>query len=492
MREANHNRPYRSAQRIGLFLGAGAFLVMLALPAPSGLEPSGWRTAAVAVLMALWWMTEALPIPVTALLPLVLFPALGVLSAQGAASPFANEVIFLFMGGFLIAAALEKWNLHRRIALRIMSWVGASPDALVLGFMIATAFLSMWISNTATAAMMLPTAIAVGEMFRPEDHKGVYHFGVALMLGVAYGASIGGVATLIGTPPNAVLAGAALEILDRRISFTGWMAVGVPATVVMIPLAWLLLTRIMHPPGKLTGDAAAVIEAERAGLGAPTRGEKLTGAVFGLTALAWVLRAEKDFGSVLIPGIETWLPNVADSTIAMTAAAALFLIPSNWKKGEFCLDWNAARKIPWDVLVLFGGGLSLAAAMADSGLAAWIGGVVSTLGDVPPWIFLATVAALFIFLTELTSNTAITSMGMPVMAGTAAGLDMDPLLLMTTAALAASMAFMLPVATPPNAIVFSSGYLTIPQMARVGFFMNLTSIVVVTLLCRFLVPLVLL
>jgi len=489
--EGNGSQGYRPAQRVGLFLGAAAFLVMLWLPAPSGLDDPGWRTAAVAVLMASWWMTEALPIPVTALLPLVLFPALGVLSAQQAAAPFANELIFLFMGGFFLAAALEKWNLHKRIALRIMAFVGTSPNRLVLGFMIATGFISMWISNTATAAMMLPTAVAVGEMLRPKGQKGVYHFGVALMLAVAYASSLGGIATLIGTPPNAVLAGAALEMLGREVSFMGWMAVGLPVTVVMIPLAWLLLTR-MHPPGDLHGDAAAIIEAERAGLGSPKLGEKITGAVFGLTALAWVLRAEKDLGGVVIPGIETWMPQVADSTIAMTGALALFLIPSNWRKGEFCLDWKTASRIPWGVLVLFGGGLSLAAAMGDTGLASWIGGVVSRLQNVPDWVVVTAVATLFIFLTELTSNVAVTSMAMPVMVGTAAGLGMDPLLLMTTAAVGASMAFMLPVATPPNAIVFSSGYLTIAQMARVGFFMNLMAIVVVTLLCWFLVPVFLL
>ena len=492
MEEGNGNQGYRPVQRVGLIVGAVVFFIMLALPAPSGLADVGWRTAAVAVLMAVWWMTEALDITVTALLPLVLFPALGIQSAQAASAPFANELIFLFMGGLFLAAGLEKWNLHKRIALRIMSWVGTSPDRLILGIMISTAFISMWISNTATAAMMLPTALAIGEMFRPKDHKGVFHFGVALMLGVAYASSLGGIGTLIGTPPNAVLAGAANEMLGREVTFLGWMAVGVPVTVVMIPLAWLLLTRVMHPPGNLTGDAAAVIEAERAALGAPSRGEKITGFVFGMTALAWVLRAEKDLGGVVIPGIETWMPNVADSTIAMTAAIALFLIPSDWKKGEFCLDWKTAKRIPWGVLVLFGGGLSLAAAMGDSGLAAWIGGVVSRLQNVPDWVVVTAVATLFIFLTELTSNVAVTSMAMPVMVGTAAGLGMDPLLLMTTAAVGASMAFMLPVATPPNALVFSSGYLTIAQMARVGFFMNLMAIVVVTLLCWFLVPIFLL
>ena len=489
MDDGSQEHSYRPAQRIGLFAGGAAFLVMLALPAPAGLSQEGWRTAAVAVLMAVWWMTEALPIPATALLPLALFPALGVLTGSAASAPYANELIFLFMGGFFIAVTMEKWGLHKRIALRIMSWVGTGPHRLVLGFMLATAFLSMWISNTATAAMMLPIALAVGEMLRPPDSEGrTYDFGVALMLGVAYAASLGGVATLIGTPPNAVLAGAASELLGRRIGFVQWMGVGVPVTMVMIPAAWLLLTRVLHPPGDLHGDAAAIIRAEREALGRPSRGEKLTGVVFALTALAWVLRAEKTIGGVTLPGLETFMPEVSDSTIAMGAAVVLFLLPAgSLRRGEFCLDWKTARRIPWGVLVLFGGGLSLAVAMERSGLAAWIGGVVATLVSVPGWVVVAAVATLIVFLTELTSNVATTSMAMPIMAGAAAGLGIEPLLLMTTAALSASMAFMLPVATPPNAIVFSSGYLTIPQMSRAGVLLNLVAIVTITLVSDFLI-----
>jgi sodium-dependent dicarboxylate transporter 2/3/5 len=487
--DGSQEHAYRPAQRIGLFAGGATFLVLLALPAPADLGPEGWRTAAVAVLMAIWWMTEALPIPATALLPLALFPALGVLGASTASAPYANELIFLFMGGFLLAVTMERWGLHKRIALRIMSWVGTGPNRLVLGFMLATAFLSMWISNTATAAMMLPIALAVGEMLRPQDaDDGVYDFGVALMLGVAYAASLGGVATLIGTPPNAVLAAAASELLGEQIGFVQWMGVGLPVSMVMIPAAWLLLTRVLHPPGDLHGNAAAIIQAERDGLGPPSRGEKLTGLVFALTALAWVLRAEKTIGGVTLPGLQTFMPEIRDSTIAMAAAAVLFVLPAGeLRHGEFCLDWKTARRIPWGVLVLFGGGLSLAVAMEQSGLAAWIGGVVATLVSVPGWVVVAAVAALIVFLTELTSNVATTSMAMPVMAGAAAGLGMEPLLLMTTAALGASMAFMLPVATPPNAIVFSSGYLTIPQMSRAGVLLNLTAIVTITLVSDLLI-----
>jgi len=481
-------RTYRLAQRLGLVLGGAIFCLLIVSPAPSGLSAEGWRTAAVAILMAVWWMTEAIPIPATAILPLGLFPMLGVLDAQGASAPYANELIFLFMGGFFLARTMEKWGLHKRIALGIMLFVGTGANRLILGFMLATAFLSMWISNTATTAMMLPIALAVGEMFRPQDQEGSYNFGIALMLGVAYAASIGGVSTLIGTPPNAVLAGAAQEILDVEIGFVQWMGVGVPVALVMLPFTWLMLTRVLYPPGDLSGDGAKIIEGERRALGSPSTGEKLTGIVFALTTLAWVFRSEKTIGGFTIVGLQTLAPNLRDSTIAMCAAAVLFILPVDWKKGEFALDWNTARRIPWGVLVLFGGGLSLARAMDQSGLTAWIGGGVGLLQAVPVLVIVAVVVIFVVFLTELTSNVATASMAMPLMAAAAIGVSMEPLLLMTTAALAASMAFMLPVATPPNAIVFASGYLTIPQMSRAGLLLNLCAIVVIAGLGSVLIP----
>lgn len=471
----------RPIQRLGFTLGLVVFVLILVLPAPASLGVSGWRTAAVGTLMAVWWMTEAIPIPATALLPLALFPLLGVLDMPTAAAPYANELIFLFMGGFLLAAAMEKWGLHKRVALGIMTRVGTSPRRLVLGFMLATGFISMWISNTATAAMMLPIAIAVGAMLRPSDHQGPYPFGTALMLGMAYSASIGGIATLIGTPPNAVFAGQARELFDIEIGFMQWMAVGLPVAAVLLPLTWLLLMRL-YPPGELSGDAAAVIDGESARLGAPSRGEKVVAVVFSLTALAWVLRAEKSIGGVTIPGLETWAPNLEDSTIAMIAALLLFLIPVDWRRGEFTLEWRSASRIPWDVLVLFGGGLSLARGMEVSGLAAWIGGTVAALGAVPPIVVLLAVTTLIVFLTEVTSNTATATMAMPVVAGAAVGLGVEPIIPMAAVALSSSMAFMLPVATPSNAMVFGSGYVTIPQMSRAGFWLNLCSIAVVTLL----------
>ncbi len=488
MKDADTAAGYRPAQRVGLIAGLAIFALVLALPHPHGLSPAAWRTAAVALLMAVWWMTEALPIPATALLPLVLFPALGILNVEAASSPYANDLIFLFMGGFFIAMAMERWGLHRRIALSIVAAVGTGPQRLVLGFMLATAFLSMWISNTATTAMMLPIALAVGEMFRPEDHEGPFNFGIALMLGVAYASSIGGVATIIGTPPNAVLVGAVQELLGQQIGFVQWMAVGVPLAAVMLPATWLILVRWLYPAGRLAGDAAQVLQDERRRLGPMGPGERRVAFIFGLTVLAWLFRAPKAFGGFTIPGIQTFAPMIDDSTIAIGASVLLFLAPVNLRAGTFTLDWATARRIPWGVLLLFGGGLSLARAMDTSGLAAWIGSGLAGLGALPPVVLFALAALLFCILTELTSNTATSTMAMPVMAGVAVAVGLAPVSLMATAALACSMAFMLPVATPPNAIVFGSGYLTIPQMVRAGIVLELVGAALITATAVLLMP----
>lgn len=478
------------AARVGLWAGPIGAAAILLSPTPEAVAPAAWSTAAVAFWMAAWWMTEAVAIPVTALLPLVLFPALGVLSMADAASPYAADLIFLFMGGFFLAAGMEATGLHRRIALRVISAVGTSPERMVLGFMLATAAISMWISNTATAAMMLPIGLAVIEIFRRADQPhGPTPFGIALMLGVAYAASIGGVATLIGTPPNAVVAAAASELLGFEIGFAEWMLVGIPVTAVMLPIAWLLLVKVLHPPGHGDADADAHLAAETARLGPMRSAERRVAVVFAATAAAWVLRAPKQFGAFELPGLQTWIPELRDSTIAMAAALALFLLPSGRGEGERILDWPRARRIPWGVLILFGGGLSLARAMDGSGLSAWIGGGIASLADVPDLLLFAAVAFLFVFLTEVTSNAATATMGMPILVGAGAALGIPAIPLMITAGLASSMAFMLPVATPPNAIVFGSDQLTIPQMVRAGFLLNLVSIALVTAVALLLIPL---
>ncbi len=476
------------AQRVGLILGPVVCLLLLIAPVPGGLTPVGLRTAAVVALMAIWWVTEAVPIPATALLPLALFPVLGILDMSATAAPFASELIFLFMGGFFIAAAMERTGLHRRVALAIVHAVGTSPERLILGFMLATAFLSMWISNTASTTMMLPIALAVGDMLKPADRTGPYEFGISLMLGIAYAASIGGISTLIGTPPNAILAAAAQEILGVRIGFGEWMLIGLPVALIMLPLGWLALIKVLYPPRDIVGGAAALIAEERARLGPPGKAERIVALIFLCTAAAWIFRTPKELGSFVIPGITTLAPWVQDSTIAMLAALLLFSIPLNFRRGEFILDWRAGQRIAWGVLILFGGGLSLARAMEQSGLATWIGTLVTVFETVPFWMLIVGVVTLLIFLTEITSNAATTTMAMPIMASAGLALNVPPMVLMTTAAISASMAFMLPVATPPNAIVFSSGYLTIPQMVRAGLLMNVMAIAVVTLVGLLIVP----
>jgi len=475
-------------RKVALATGVLAFLVVLLLPAPASLSAQGWRTAAVVLLMALWWTTEAIPIAATAMLPLVLFPALGILDMPSAAAPYANDIVFLSMGGFLIAVAMERCGLHRRIALSIVARVGVRPRRLVLGFMLAAAFLSMWISNTATTAMMYPIGMAIAVLFRPQDQSGPFELGVCLMLGIAYAATIGGVTTLIGTPPNAVLAATASETLGITIGFLDWMLVGVPIAVVFLPAGWFLLTRVCYPPGELRGDAKSVLDSERQKLGPMSRAEWVVAVVFVLAALAWVMRAPKQIGGLYIPGIQTLAPWVKDSTIAMAAALCLFVVPTSWRRYEFALDWQTANKIPWGIVVLFGGGLSMAKAMSESGLAEWIGGGVSQFSSLPIWLVLAAVAFLFLFLTEVTSNVATATMAMPIMAGAASGLGIPPLQMMATAALAVSMAFMLPVATPPNAIVFASGYVSVQQMARAGIWFNLIGGLLVTIAASLLVP----
>jgi sodium-dependent dicarboxylate transporter 2/3/5 len=458
------------ATAVGLLLGPALFCLMLFLPAPAGLEPVGWRVAAVAVLMATWWMTEAVPIPVTGLLPLVLFPALGIASGGAASAPYADPLIFLFLGGFLIALGLERWNLHRRIALRVVAAVGTRPAALVGGFMLATAFLSMWVSNTATAVMMLPIGMSVIGLLSRNGEETGGGFGTALLLGIAYAASIGGLATLIGTPPNALLAAFMARSYGVEIGFAQWMAIGLPITVALLLLAWLILTRLAFrlPTAEVTGSAA-LIQNELAKLGRLSGPEIRVGLVFLAAAFLWVAR----------PALSGVLPaGVNDTVIAIAAGVALFIIPagSGNPPGTALLDWSAAKRLPWGVLLLFGGGLALASAIGTSGLAGWIGAAFAGLDTWPVILVVLLVTAAIVFLTELTSNTATAAAFLPLMASVAPALGADPFLLTIPVALAASCAFMLPVATPPNAIVFGSGHLTVAQMARAGFLLNLAGV----------------
>jgi solute carrier family 13 (sodium-dependent dicarboxylate transporter), member 2/3/5 len=500
-------------QRVGLIAGPIAFVILLMLPFPASLPEAAHRTAAVALLMAIWWMSEALPLAATALLPLALFPALGVLNPAESAQPYANSVIFLFLGGFVLALGMERWGLHRRIALAVVALVGTGPRRLIGGFMVATAFLSMWISNTATAATMLPIGLALAALMRqapgtttagaaderdaadlPDDDAphAAFPFGTALMLGIAYAATIGGVATLIGTPPNAVFAAAAQELLGRSIGFAEWMLVGLPVTLIMLPIAWALLVFVLYPPGTLPAGAGTLLKAERRSLGPMSRGEKLVLVVFCLTAFAWIMRSPKQIGAVHIPGLTALWPGIDDSTIAIVAALLLFMLPVDWRRGVFVMNWKTARGLPWGVLLLFGGGLSLAHAFEASGLTLSIAHVVSGLAGLPGWVLLLVVVTTFVLLSELASNTAIAALAMPVLAAAAAGTGQNPLLFMAAGALAASAAYMMPVATPPNAIVFGSGYIRMGQMIRAGIWLNVASILLLLLVGRLIITHVLL
>ncbi len=473
---------------IGLVIGPVLFMVLLVLPTPHNMPPAALSVGAVATLMAIWWITEAIPLAATALLPIVLFPVLGVMSTSTTTTAYANHLVYLFMGGFLIAMAMQKWNLHKRIALHIIHLVGDSPSRIILGFMVATAFLSMWISNTATAMMMLPIALAVISQLTSNTRQTKNEsekkpaFGTALMLSIAYAASIGGVATLIGTPPNAILAGVVENMYDQRISFAAWMGFGVPLSLIMLAISWFYLTRIAYPVGhQATQDITKLISEELSRLGPMSQQEKWIAAVFTAVAVSWISRGLFDI---------TALAGVSDASIAMAGALVLFVIPSDFSKREFLLDWPTAVKLPWDILILFGGGFALAKGFSDSGLTEWIVTQLSILHGVHLIVLVLVITLVVIFLTEVTSNTATATLVLPVMGALAGAVDVLPLYLMVPAAVAASYAFMLPVATPPNAIIFSSRYVTIQQMARAGLWMNLLASLVITVFVMLLLPVI--
>lgn len=459
-----------------LALAAYAALTQFA----TNLTPEGRITAAAAILIAVFWMTEAMPLAATSLLPLILFPLGGVMSLQTAAEPYANKLIFLFMGGFMIALAIERWGLHRRIALHTIRISGTRPTHIVAGFMAATAFLSMWVSNTATTVMMLPIALSVIHMMPSRDTGTSDAFATCLLLSTAYAASIGGVATLIGTPPNLFMASFLEQHYDIHIGFARWMLLGVPLALVFLVLTWLVLTRVLFPlPATALNESAAVLRNELRAIGPMSRGERTILIVASCTAAAWVLReplTQWDAFHAQVPIID----RIDDTMIAIAGALALFLIPV--EPGQRTLDWPTARKLPWDILLLFGGGLSLAAAIQRSELDMWIGSALTGLAGLPLFILMMAIVAVVIFLTEITSNTATAATFLPIMAGLAANIYPDYLTsVVVPAALAASFAFMLPVATPPNAIVFGSGHVTIPQMVRAGFWLNILGILLIPL-----------
>jgi len=463
---------YNKRHRTGLFSGVVLFWVMCLLPAPEDLSQEGWYTAAVALLMAVWWITEALPIPVTALLPIVLLPVLDVTSITEATTPYANPLIFLFMGGFVIALAMEKSDLHRRIALNIVDFIGVQPTSIIIGFIVSSAFLSMWVSNTATALMMLPIALSVLTLVDgKKESSGKLNFEIVLVLSLAYACNIGGIGTLIGTPPNALLAGFMSENYGFEIGFARWLMVGIPIMLVGLFSLYFLLVKVIYPVQmKELPGGRELIDHQLKNLGTISSAEKKVTAVFTITALLWIFR----------PLINDFIPGLSDAGIAIGAAVSLFIIPVNFKEGEFILVWTDTKKLPWGVLILFGGGLSLASAIGSTGLAEWIGGGVSVFEEWPVFLLMGLAVLLIIFLTEITSNTATAAAFLPILASVAIGLGENPLLLAVPAAMGASCAFMLPVATPPNAIVYGSGKISIPEMSKAGLWLNIVFIVILT------------
>ena len=453
-------------------------------------KPEIAYTLAVAILMAGWWITEVVPLAVTALLPVVLFPVFGVMDGKAVSSAYFNHVIFLFIGGFIMALTMQKWELHRRIALKIMMITGSSPKQVLLGFMVATAFLSMWISNTATAMMMVPIVLSItvklGDFL---NEKELSRFRVGLLLAVAYSASIGGIATLVGTPPNLSFA-RILQIMFPTapdISFSNWFLFALPISLVMLAVSWMLLYLFFKPKEFDSRQTNIALRTEYKKLGKKTYEEKVILTLFILLALLWLTRANLVFGDTVIPGWGNLLPYpeyINDGTVAIAISILLFVLPSK-QRGKRLIDWETATKLPWNIVLLFGGGFALSAAFKESGLSLWFGELMAAADGIPVIYILLIIAFGMTFLTELTSNTATTEMILPVLAGLAVTLDVNPLLFMLPATLSASMAFMLPVATPPNAIVFGSNQITVAQMAGTGIILNIIGVVIVVLATYF-------
>ncbi len=484
--EPSVNLPLENYQIVGRILGPAVFALMLATQQwQQVMDPLAWKVAAVGIWMAVWWATEAIPVAVTAFLPIVVFEPLGITSLKDAAAPYANPIIYLFLGGFILALALERWNLHRRIALAILDRTGTDGRRLIGGFMLVCALLSMWMTNTSTTMMLLPIVLSVIAVIRDNvpdlTEKERSNFQVAMLLGLAYAASIGGLATLVGTPPNALLIGYLADNYGIEISFAQWMLVGIPVSMIMLPIAWMLLTRFLFPVNIPPSNAVDThLHELREAMGPMTKPEFRVACIFSAVIFCWISR--RPLTELLD------LQGVSDAGIVMTAALLLFMLPSGNTGQPRLMTWHDASRLPWGVLILFGGGLSLAAVVSDSGLALWLGESLAPLNAMGTTALVIASVTLVIFLTELTSNLATTATLLPVMGAIAIQAGVPPLILTVPITIAASCAFMLPVATPPNAIVFATGALTIPQMVRAGVLLNLIGIVIVTLVALFLAP----
>lgn len=441
---------------------------------------------AVAVWMIVWWISEAVSISVTALLPLALFPLLGIMDIGAVSSNYANPIVYLFFGGFVIALALEKVNLHKRIALSILKLTGTKANGIILGFMISTALMSMWISNTASTVVMLPIAVSViGLLINDADGftKKDQNFALAIMLGIAFSANIGGMATLIGTPPNSVMLAFLNENYQIDIGFFQWMKMGVPFSIVLLSIAYFFIVRVFYPNhlGEIS-SSAGIIQEELDKLGPLSKGEKVVLALFLCTAIAWMLRG----------ALNSWFPNLnlTDTTISMVAAIAMFVAPLNLKEGRFPLAWEDTQRLPWGILILFGGGLALASGLTQAGFIDMIGDFIATKTHWSMWVVMSVLVILMLFMTELMSNVALVTILVPLVVGIALGLDIPILEMVIPVTLASSCAFMLPMATPPNAIVFASGHIKVHEMARVGVVLNVISVVLLMLIAYYFVPVI--
>jgi sodium-dependent dicarboxylate transporter 2/3/5 len=461
-----------SVKIIGLILGPLFFVIISLLNFAGSLGPEAWKVLGIATWMVIWWVTEATPMAVVALLPIVIFPATGIFTMTEATAPYANPVIFLFMGGFFIALGLEEHGLHRRLALNLVKFTGTGANGIILGFMLATGFLSMWISNTAATIMMLPLASTVINIIgkNADDKKGLSLFSIALMLGIAYSANVGGISTIIGTPPNVVFTGYAKELLNTQIDFSSWLIVGFPISAILLFLTFFLLTQVLYRSrlGRMT-YASKMIDSELKSLGRMSSEEKLVAFVFGLTAFMWIFKLpiNKLLGKEILN----------DTATAIIGGILIFTIPRDFRKGIGLVPWEATRRLPWGILLLFGGGLTLAKAMETTGVIDVIANLVAGNRMSAMFVYLIMIGSMLL-LTELMSNVALATMYIPVAIGIASGLGMDPLLLSMPMAMASSCAFMMPISTPPNAIVFSSGHIQINQMLYTGLILNIISVAI--------------
>ncbi len=467
-------------QLISLFAGPIAFVLFLVVPLPE-INFESRLVLASTVWIAIWWISEAIPIAATSLLPIFLFPTLDLLSAKETTTTYFSPIVVLYLGGFIVALAIEKWNLHQRIALTIISKIGTNSEKIILGFMVATGLLSMWISNTATALMMLPIGLAIASKMKDfyDDKDEIRKFEKALMLAIAYSASIGGMATLIGTPTNAIFSAVVGEIYNKSISFDEWFVFGFPFTVLLMTLGWYYLAKVAFKLNvKGSSQARDEIQDQLKDLGKISTPEKRVLIIFVLVAVCWIIRSFV---------LQKFVPGINDTSIAILGSLLLFIIPAGSSKG-FLMDWKTAEKLPWGILLLFGAGITIASAFQSSGLAEWFGNRLTTLEFLPLWMMLLIIIILVNFFTEITSNVATASVLLPILGALAISLQVHPFGLMVGACMAASCAFMLPVATPPNAIVFSSGALTIPQMVRTGLWMNLISSLLLFLFIYYVMP----